>query len=185
MTATSAVRPGYVVSYPNREKRSSRTTRAAVIVVLLISVALIAVVAVGGWSELAGLKAVNLAWCAAYLVIAFYVHRWARGPLPIAAALACLMLATSVIAGTGVTGAGWFDRAQPGYAPPNSIFGFPGLSASLLGVLTLLIAPVQLALAVLAARAFTQAWNVEVEVPADAARPPHAPGASRASLKGR
>jgi hypothetical protein len=32
-------------------------------------------------------------------------------------------------------------------------------------VLILLIAPVQVALAVLATHAFTQAWNVEVDVP--------------------
>jgi hypothetical protein len=136
-----------------------------VIAVLLASAALIAAVTVGGWSELAGLEAVNLIWCAAYLLIAFYVHRWARGLLPIAVALACLMLAVSLLAGTGATGTSWFDRSHPGYAPPRSMFGGAGLSADLLGVLTLLIAPVQVALIVLAASAFMQAWNVEVEVP--------------------
>jgi hypothetical protein len=167
MPATSRLRPGYVVSYPNRDKRSSRTTRAAVIATLLVSVGLIATVTVGGWSELAGLKAVNFAWCAAYLVIAFYVHRWARGPLPIAAALGSLMLAISLIAGTGATGTSWFDRSQPGYATASSLFGGIGLSANLLGVLTLLVAPLQLLLIVLAAQGFREAWNVELEVPAN------------------
>jgi hypothetical protein len=155
-----------VVSYPNRDRPSSRAARALVIAALLVSTGLIAAVTVGGWSELAGLEALNLIWCAAYLLIAFYVHRWARGLLPIAVALACLMLAISLLVGTGATGTSWFDRSHPGYAPPQSLFGGSGLSADLLGVLTLLIAPVQVALIVLAAGAFMQAWNVEVESPA-------------------
>jgi hypothetical protein len=167
MPATSRLRPGYVVSYPNRDKRSSRTTRAAVLATLLASVGLIATVTVGGWSELAGLEALNFAWCVAYLVIAVYIYRWARGPLPIAAALASLMLVISLLAGTGATGTSWFDHSHPGYAPAYSLFGGPGLGANLLGVLTLLIAPVQLLLIVLAAQGFRQAWNVELEVPVD------------------
>jgi len=165
MPAVSRLRPGYVVSYPNRDTPSSRAARAGVILALIASVALIAVITVGGWSELAGLEALNFIWCGAYLLIAFYVYRWARGPLPIAVALACLMLAISLIAGTGAAGTSWFDRSHAGYAPPRSMFGGAELSADLIGVLTLLIAPVQLALAVLAAHAFTQAWNVEVDVP--------------------
>jgi hypothetical protein len=165
MPAVTQLRPGYVVEYPNREKRSSKQTRAAVVALLLVSVALIAAVTVGGWSELAGLEAVNFLWCAAYLVIAVYVSRWARGLLPIAAALASLMLLISLVAATGAAGTSWFDRSNPGYAAARSLFGGAGLSANTLGVLTVLIAPVQLLLIVVAAHGFTQGWNVEVEVP--------------------
>jgi hypothetical protein len=112
-----------------------------VIAALLLSVGLIVAVTVGGWSALAGLKAVNFIWCAVYLVIAVYVYTWARGPLPIGAALGSLLLAISLLVSIGATGTSWFDRSQPGYAPATSMFGGPGLSANLLGVLTLLIAP--------------------------------------------
>jgi hypothetical protein len=169
MPAASRVAPGYVVSYPNREKQSSRATRVAIVVMLLASVVLIGLVTVGGWSELAGLEAVNFAWCVAYVLIAFYVSRWARGLLPIAVALACLMLVISLLAGIGAAGTSWFDRAHAGYAPARSLFGGPGLSAHTLGVLTLVIAPVQLGLIILAAGGFRQSWNVELEVPAPAA----------------
>lgn len=153
-----------IVTYPNRELRSSRVTKTIVVVLLAASVLLILAVAIGGWSELGGMQALTIVWCLAYAVIAFYVARWNRGLLPLVAALGCLMLLVSVLAGTGATGTSWFDRSGPGYAPAQSLFGGTGLSADALGVITLLIAPVQLALIVFAARAFTQAWNVELEV---------------------
>ncbi len=169
MAGANRLRPGYVVKYPNREKRSSKVTKATVAVILLVSVALILAVTVGGWSELEGLQAVNFIWCAIYLIIAFYVWRWARGLLPIAAALASLMLIVALIAGTGVSGTSWFDRSHEGYATAQSLFGGSGLGANTLGVLTLLIVPVQVLLIVFAARGFLQGWNIELEVPGDPA----------------
>ena len=74
------------------------------VVLLLISVGLMLIVTIGGWSKLQGLKPVNLGWCVIYLIIAFYIARWNRGLLPIAAALAILLLILAVIAGTGVVG---------------------------------------------------------------------------------
>ena len=54
------------------------------------------------------MKPVNFVWCLAYLIIAFYIAtRWARGLLPIAAALAILLLIMVVIAG---------HRRRPGRA---------------------------------------------------------------------
>jgi len=159
------VRPGYVVTYPNRQLTSSRTTKAAVVAILLASVALMLAVTVGGWSQLQGLTAVNFAWCIAYLLIAAYVWRWARGLLPIAAGLAVLLLTISVIASTGFAGTSWFDRARPGYAAAHSLFGGVGLGANTLGILTLLIAPLQVLLVVFAMGGFAQRWNVEYEVP--------------------
>ena len=46
----------------------------------------------------------------------------------------------------------------------------PGLSPDFLGLITLLIAPVQLLLIVFAMYGFSQGWNVELEVPIEEAR---------------
>jgi hypothetical protein len=163
--------PGYVVVYPNREKATSKATKATVAFILLVSVALILIITIGGWSKLQGLKAVNFAWCIAYLLIAFYVMaRWTRGLLPMAAALAILLLILALIAGTGVSGTSWFDREHAGFASPQTLFGGDGLSPDMLGLLTLILVPVQALLILFAMRGFAQAWNVEVEVPEEEAR---------------
>lgn len=165
------ITPGYAVVYPNREKPGSKTTKAIVVLLMLVSVVLMLIVTVGGWSELQGMKPVNLAWCAAYLIMAYYIFaRWARGLLPITAALAILLLVTSVIAGTGAAGTSWFDRNNHGYAAAQSLFGGNGLSPDTLGLFTLLIAPVQVLLIAFAMLGFAQGWNVEVEVPIEEAR---------------
>ncbi|MGZ5172507.1 MAG: hypothetical protein ACXWCY_34315, partial [Burkholderiales bacterium] len=113
------------------------------ILLLLVSVALMLIVTLGGWSKLQGLKAVNLAWAAVYVIMAFYIARWNRGLLPIAAALAILLMILTLIAGTGVSGTSWFDRSHAGFAPADSIFGGKGLDPDTLGLVTILIAPVQ------------------------------------------
>ncbi len=78
------------------------------------------IITIGGWSKLEGLKGVNFAWAIAYVIIAFYVQtRWTRGLLPMAAALAILLLILAVIAGTGVSGTSWFDREHAGFAAPQ------------------------------------------------------------------
>jgi hypothetical protein len=160
------VKPGYVVTYPNREKRSSKATKVAITVVLLVSTLLMLIVTVGGWNKLAGLLPVNVIWCAVYLTIAYYVMRWARGLLPIAAALAALMLAFAVIAVTAVAGVSWTDRSGPGYAPVHALFGGGGLSPGTLSALTVAIAVSQALLIAVAMRGFGQRWNIEYEVPA-------------------
>src|ERR1700751_3416922 len=91
---------GPVVVYPNREKASSKTTKAIVVLIMLVSVVLMLIVTIGGWSKLQGMKPVNFVWCIAYLVMAYYITtRWARGLLPITAALSILLLIMAVIAG--------------------------------------------------------------------------------------
>ncbi len=177
--------PGYTVIHPNRGKAVCKATKLIVVLILLASVGLMLIVTIGGWSKLQGLKPVNFAWCAIYVIIAFYVSRWTRGLLPIAAALAILLLILSVIAGTGVSGTSWFDRSHAGFAHANSLFGGRGLTPDVLGTVTLIIAPVQVLLIFFAMRGFAQGWNVEVEVPIDeakrrgaAAAPPTAPAAA-------
>jgi hypothetical protein len=156
--------PGYAVVYPNRERASSKTTKAIVVFIMLVSVALMLIVTIGGWSKLQGLTPVNFIWCAAYLILAFYIAtRWARGLLPITTGLAVLLLIMVVIAGTGAAGVSWFDRSNPG-------FGSAALSADFLGLITVLLIPVQILLIFFTMLAFGQNWNVEVEVPIEEAK---------------
>ena len=166
-----SVTPGYTVIYPNREKAASVITKYVVIIILLVAVALMLIVTFGGWSKLQGLKPVNFVWSIAYVLIAYFIwRRWARGLLPIAAALAILALIMAVIAGTGASGTSWFDRSNFGFAPAQSIFGGNGLSADTLGAFTVLMIPVQALLILFATIGFSQGWNVELEVPYDEAR---------------
>jgi signal transduction histidine kinase len=163
--------PGYVVVYPNREKAASKATKATVALILLISVALMLIITIGGWSKLQGLKPINLLWCVMYVLIAYYVMtRWARGLLPIASALAILLLILALISGTGVSGTSWFDRNHTGFGTAHTPFGGVGLDANMLGLLTVILIPVQAVLILFAMRGFAQSWNVEVEVPEEEAK---------------
>jgi hypothetical protein len=143
------------IEHPNRAKAASRATKATVILLLLVSAALVLVVTVGGWDALQGAKALQIAYVVLYLVIAFYVARWNRGVLPVAAALAIVLLIFAAVSGPA-----WFDRDQTG-------FNDPALDSGLLGLVTLIIVPVQLLLIAFAMRGFAQEWNVEVERRAD------------------
>ncbi|HLH67074.1 MAG TPA: hypothetical protein VKV27_15360 [Solirubrobacteraceae bacterium] len=162
------VTPGYVVVHPNRERPSCRRTRLLVVAALVASAALILTITIGGWSELQGLRPVDLAWAAVYLLLAFHAGRWARGPLPIAAVLACLLLAFSAISILGLDGTSWFARRSAGYAPARALLGGAGLSDTALGVLTLAVIFVQALLAAAAMVGFSQRWSMELEVPAQA-----------------
>jgi hypothetical protein len=161
--------PGYTVIYPNRDKAASQSAKLIVILLLAVSVVLMLAVTIGGWSKLQGLKPVNFVWCLLYVVIAVFVARWSRGLLPIAAAAAVLLLILAVIAGTGYAGTSWFSRSHTGFAHANSMFGGSGLTADTLGLLTVLIAPVQALLIFFSMYAFGQGWNVEQEVPIEQA----------------
>jgi hypothetical protein len=168
VSAARSVKPGYVVTYPNRDKRSSRATRTAVAAVLALSALLMLFVTVGGWSKLDGLEPLNIIWCVVYLVMAFYVMRWARELLPIAVGLGALMFVFTLIAETAAAGVTWSDRNGPRYAPVHSLFGGGGLSPSTLGALTVVIAISQALLIAAAIYGFQQSWNIEYEVPGEA-----------------
>jgi hypothetical protein len=139
------------IEHPNRRKVASKLTKLLVVLLLLVSAALIAIVTIGGWDELQGAKVVQIASIGLYVLMAFLVARWNRGVLPVAAALAIVMLIFAAIAGPA-----WFERDKEGFADP-------GLDASLLGLVTLLIVPVQALLILTSMSGFRQGWNVEVE----------------------
>ena len=145
--------PDVIIEHPNREKASSKATRATVILLLLASIALMLIVAFGGWNTLEGAKPMLIAWCVIYLVLAYYCARWNRGVLPLAAALAIILLIFAAISGPE-----WFARDKTGFTNPT-------LDESVLGLVTLLLVPVQFLLIAFAMRGFTQDWHVEVERP--------------------
>ena len=88
MAQVRNITPGYVVIHPNREKAACKLVRLIVVLILLVSVALMLILTIGGWSKLEGMKPLNFIWALLYLVCAFYIWRWARGLLPIAATMA-------------------------------------------------------------------------------------------------
>lgn len=149
-----------VLINPNRDKASSKTTKSVVILLLLVSAALMLIVTLGGWSKLEGAQPVEIAYILVYLVMAYYVARWNRGALPLAAALAIILGIFAAIAGPD-----WFQRDKTGFTTPETIVGTTGLDASLLGLITLIIVPVQLLLIAFAMQGFRQEWQVEIEAP--------------------
>ena len=143
------------IEHPNRDKAESKATKAIVVLLLLVSAGLVLVITIGGWSELQGAQPVAFAYVIVMLVMAYYVSRWNRGVLPVAAALAVLFAVIAAVAGPA-----WFDRDKVGFDNPT-------LEPSILGLLTVILVPVQLLLLAFAMRGFSQKWNVEVEVRSD------------------
>jgi len=146
-----------VLVHPNRDKAQSKATKAVVVLLLITSAALILIITIGGWSQLQGAQIVSFVYALIYLGMAVVVGRWNRGVLPVAAGLAILFAVIAAVAGPA-----WFDRDKPGFDDPT-------LAPSILGLLTLILVPVQLLLAAFSMRGFQQQWNVEVEVTDDEA----------------
>jgi hypothetical protein len=148
-------RPGYELWRPNRVKSEAKVTRVLVAIVLLISAALILIITLGGWERLQGatVAAMAIIWAVLYILFAFLVLRWNRGILPVAAALAIILAIFAVIAAPA-----WFARDKVG-------LDSPALPEELLGLLTFLVVPVQLALIAIAMIGFNQNWHVEEERP--------------------
>jgi hypothetical protein len=147
-----------VVEHPNREKAASKATRLVVVVLLLASALVMAIITIGAWDALVGAKPLQVIYIVLYVVIAYFVAHWSRGVLPVAAALAIVLFIFALVSVPG-----WFDRDKAGFTDP-------ALSADVVGLLTALLVPLQLLLIAFAMRGFAQAWNVEVEQPADGGR---------------
>jgi hypothetical protein len=147
------------IEHPNRKKASSKVTKMLIVVLLLASAGLLAIITWGGWDTLEGAKPLQIAYIAVYLLMAFLVLRWSRGVLPVAAALAIIMLIFAAVSAPG-----WFDRDKAGFTDPT-------LDESLLGLLTALMVPLQILLIAVSMSGFRQAWNVEVEKPVDEREP--------------
>jgi hypothetical protein len=155
MEATS-VRPGYELWRPNREKAEAKTMKAIVAFVLLVSAGLLLVITVGGWDRLegTGVAIMTLFWAGLYVLFAFLVARWNRGILPVASALAIILAIFAAVSAPT-----WFARSKQGLTPPP-------LPDDLIGLLVILVVPVQLLLIAVAMVSFSQNWHVEEERPA-------------------
>jgi hypothetical protein len=155
------VREGYELWHPNQEKAESKTTKAVVAIVLLISAALLVIITLGGWEKLqsSSVGVMTLVWAGLYVLFAFLVLGWKRGVLPVASAMAILMVIFAAVAANG-----WFARDKDGLSSP-------ALPEDLLGLLTIIVIPVQVLLIIVAMVGFNQAWNVEEERPIGGARP--------------
>ena len=139
------------IEHPNRAKAASKVTRAVVVVLLLASAFLMAVISIGAWDTLVGAKPLQVIYILLYLGIAVMVLRWSRGVLPLAAALAIVLLIFAVVSVPG-----WFERDKDGFTDP-------AIASDIVGLLTALLVPLQLLLIAFAMRGFQQAWNVEIE----------------------
>lgn len=148
-------REGYEVWRPNREKAECKTMKALIAFVLLISAALLIVITIGGWERLLGpsVGIMSLLWAGLYVLFAILVWRWSRGILPVAASLAIILAIFAAIAAPD-----WFARAKDG-------LDSPALPEDLLGLLTVIVVPVQAILIVVAMIGFNQEWHVEEERP--------------------
>jgi lysylphosphatidylglycerol synthetase-like protein (DUF2156 family) len=144
-----------VIYHPNRDKAESKTMKSIVVLLLIVSAAMILLITLGGWSALQGAQPFAFVYVFLNLLFAYYVSRWNRGVLPVAAALAVLFGVLALIAGPS-----WFARDKEGFADP-------ALDPALLGLLTFVLVPIQALLVAFCARAFSQRWNVEIEVDPD------------------
>jgi hypothetical protein len=132
------------------------TTKWLTVLLLLLTAGLAALITIGGWSVLEGGGGMGIV-CAIYAILyfcfAFLVARWRRGILPLAAALSMIL---AIFCAVGADS--WFARDKSG-------FDEAALSSSLVGVLVIVLAVVQLAVIVVALYGFNQGWNIEEERP--------------------
>jgi hypothetical protein len=154
--AVGEVRPGYELWRPNREKSRSVTAKFVIVLLLLATAVLAAVITIGGWSLLkggAGMGVICAIYAILYAFFAFLVVRWSRGILPVAAALSTIL---AIFCAVGADS--WFAREKAG-------FDEAGLSSSLIGLLVIILALLQIVLIAAALYGFDQEWHVEEERP--------------------
>ena len=142
-----------VVRKPSRGDRLWLVRLAAVVFVI------------GGWERMQSsmIAVFSLIWAGLYVFFAIMIARWNRGLLPVAASLAVIM---TIFA--GVAAPGWFARSKDG-------LDSPALPEDLIGLLVVILIPVQILLVIVALIAFGQEWHVEEERPIGG-RPLHGEG---------
>jgi hypothetical protein len=170
----TTVRPGYELWRPNRQRAEAKTTKAIVALLLFVTAGLLFVITVGGWPRLesTGVGIITLLWAGLYVLFGILVSRWNRGVLPVSSASAIILAIFAAVSAPG-----WFARSKAGFSPPP-------LPDDLLGLLTILVVPVQLLLITVAMVGFNQEWHVEEERPTggvplageDEPYPPATPG---------
>ena len=160
-------RPGYELWHPNREKPASLTVRLLIVVLLLVAAALMVIVVIGGWSLLAGGATwgiISILLAGLYVILAVMVWKWSRGALALSTAVSVLLL---VLFSVGVNT--WFDRNKADFAEAL-------LPSELLGMIVVVLIPLQAAITVATAIGFNQNWYVEEERPIGSGTGDGAPG---------
>lgn len=147
-----------VIYHPNREKAASKATKAITVLLLVASAVITLIITIGGWTQLQGAKFISVGFVIVFFVMAYFVAKWTRGVLPLAAALAIVLGVFAAIAAFG--SGSWSDRSSKGYADS-------ALPADLIWLLCIVLIPVLILLIAFAMRAFAQKWNVEVEMSRD------------------
>jgi hypothetical protein len=156
LMAVGEVRPGYELWRPNREKAQSVTTKAVIVLLFLATAAICLLVTIGGWSLLAGgagMGLICMVYVMLYVFFAVMVARWSRGVLPVAAALSILLLIFAAVAAPS-----WFARDKSG-------FDTALLPDTLIGLLLVILIPLQVLVIAVAMIGFNQEWSVEEERP--------------------
>jgi hypothetical protein len=132
------------------------TTKWVIVLLLLLTAGLAGLITIGGWKVLQGGGGMGIV-CAIYAILyaffAFLVARWRRGILPLAAALSMIL---AIFCAVGADS--WFARDKAGFDEAL-------LSSSLIGVLVIILALIQLVVIVAALYGFNQGWNIEEERP--------------------
>jgi hypothetical protein len=132
------------------------TTKWLTVLLLLVTGCLAGLITVGGWDVMQGghiMGIVCAVYAILYFIFAFLVSRWRRGILPLAAALSMIL---AIFCAVGADS--WFARDKSGFTEAL----FP---SSVVGVLVIVLAVVQLVVIVVALYGFNQGWNVEEERP--------------------
>ena len=157
LMAVGEARPGYELWRPNREKPEAVTTKFVVVVLLLATAGVAGLATITGWSLLQGGSGMGGAalffFVILYVVFAFFVWRWNRGVLPLSAAFAVLLIIFAAVAAPS-----WFARDKMGFDDPL-------IPEDLIGLLVLILIPLQVLLIAIAMIAFNQDWHVEEERP--------------------
>jgi lysylphosphatidylglycerol synthetase-like protein (DUF2156 family) len=150
------VRPGYELWHPNREKPEAVTTKFVTAFLLAATAAIAAIITIGGFDLLSGggsMGIVCFIFVGLYALFAFLVTRWSRGSLPVAAAFSMIL---AIFCAVGIDS--WFARDKSGFDEAL-------LPSSLIGLLVIILALLQIVIVAVALYAFNQNWHVEEERP--------------------
>ena len=154
--AVGEVTPGYELWHPNREKADVITTKAVVALLMLATAVIAALITIGGFSLLSGgsgMGIVCLIFALLYALFSFLVWRWSRGILPVAASLSTIL---AIFCAVGANS--WLARDKAGFEEGL-------IPVSLIGLLVVILALLQIILIVACFYGFSQDWHVEEERP--------------------
>lgn len=154
--AVGEVRPGYELWHPNREKPEVVATKFVVGLLMLATAAIAALITIAGFSLLSGgggMGVVGLIFAGLYALFAFFVFRWNRGVLPVAASLSMIL---AIFCAVGAES--WFSRDKAGF--DEGLIPVP-----IIGLLVIILLLLQIVLIAACFYGFSQDWHVEEERP--------------------